>query len=466
MIYPVVLCGGSGTRLWPLSRKNFPKQFIDFGDGRSLFEKTVDRICNLKLDLNKSLVITNKEQEIFVKKTLKLFNCKYRIYIEPEQKNTAAAIAVMALDILEEDREGILIIFPSDQAIGVGREFSENLKTSIQLASENKIVLFGIKPDNPNTGFGYIKAGKKIVDNVFEVEGFIEKPDIETAKSLLLNDKVTWNSGIFAFSAKIVLEELKKYVPDLYEQCVLAHKNRIHTETTVKYRKEDYKIIRAESIDYAVMENSKQKVVIPADMRWSDLGTWRSIYDYCNKDANGNVKVGDVILDNANNTYVNSSSRLVAVSGVNNVAVIETTDSVLITSLDETQNVKKIVAKLSDRTETIVPAKVHRPWGTYESLVKSGRFQVKKIEVEPGEELSLQKHYHRAEHWIVVEGTAKVNIDDKEFLLTENQSAYIPVGAVHRLANPGKIKLVIVEVQSGAYLGEDDIVRLSDKYNR
>lgn len=472
MIFPVILCGGSGTRLWPLSRKTCPKQFVEFEKGKTLFKETIERLHEVLNDttLSDMLIVANASQKEYINKDIiHISNQSFKIILEPCQKNTAGAICAAALVALRMDSEAVLLICPSDHKISNLSEFGKSIQKAFTLADQGYIVTFGITPTSPETGYGYIKCGSQLIDSGFKVDHFAEKPDSGTASKYICDSNYLWNSGIFVGKAKSLIDEFKKFKPNILNhvsKCVqdfdVSPSNNIY-----RLNSEIYGQVQDISIDYAIMSRTEMAAVVKSEFSWSDLGSWKSIYDNSAKDNSGNVVQGIVVTDGTDNCYICSKDRVVAAVGLNDIAVIETKDAVLVSSLSHSQDVKKIPKLLEEKNlDGLESAVVLRPWGSYESLVKSNRFQVKRIVVKPGEQLSLQKHFHRAEHWIVVEGSAEIQIGSESHFITENQSVYIPAGEVHRLTNPGRIPLVVIEVQSGAYLGEDDIVRLEDKYLR
>lgn len=469
-IFPVVLCGGNGTRLWPVSREDLPKQFIAFGKRKSLFEETINRLENV-VD-NKSnciFVLSNIKHASILNKKLYKKSVHIELLFEPCSKNTAPAIAIAAFEALSREEDPILVIFPSDQKITNEIELQNSLSKAVNLAKLNNLVTLGIPATSPETGFGYIKYSTPIENLGYKVDQFIEKPNYELACELIKpQSNCFWNAGIFVFKAKVFLEELKKYSFEIYNQAKNSHDKLKRKDNKFYISGEQFEKCPSDSIDYAVMEHAENVVVVPLKCQWADLGNWKAIYDSAEKDINGNSVIGDVIVEKTNNCYLNSQSRLVATIGLSNMAVIETDDAVLVAALDNVQDVKRVVQKLKDsnRKECSETSITSRPWGSFQSITLSDGYQVKKIIVEPNEELSLQKHFHRSEHWIVVKGTAEVEVDGKTQLVSENHSVYIPLGAVHKLKNPGKIQLVLIEIQIGPYLGEDDIVRFKDKYNR
>lgn len=464
-IHPVILCGGSGTRLWPLSRTTYPKQFVEWQDRRTLFKDTLHRAVAAS-DSGKPIIVCNKDHRFYVSTSLREEGLSGTIILEPQPRNTAPAIALAALAVLEEE-DGLLLVLPSDHALNPPAVFCECVRQASSLAEEGRLVTFGIRPTSPETGYGYIRSGTPVGSHALHVERFLEKPDEQNARAMLEQGGHFWNSGIFLVKASTYLSELHTYAPAMSSACRAAW--------TQKRRDLDFDIpgeaflhSPSDSIDYAVMEHTQNAVVLPLDIAWNDLGSWDSFYTVSPKDEAGNACEGDVLAEDSAGCYLHSSHRLVAALGVKDLVVVESRDAVLVAPRERAQDVKAIVSRLSaeHRPECAMHLKVYRPWGSYETLVKAPRFQVKHITVNPGEVTSLQMHYHRSEHWIVVSGTAEITVDDSVRLYTENESLYIPVGARHRIKNPGTIPLVFIEVQSGPYLGEDDIVRLEDDYGR
>ncbi len=467
MLVPVILCGGSGTRLWPLSRSSYPKQFVDLGNGKTLFKETVRRAQIVAKDAV-PYVVTSDAHRFYAQANLFECNQQATIIVEPVPRNTAPAIAAAANVALSEDPDAVLLVMPSDHAMEDTAAFKTAVEKGIKLAEEGYLVTFGIQPTAPETGFGYIKKGKEIDKEGYVVDQFVEKPKEEVARNFLESSNYYWNAGIFMFRADRYLEELKKYASHLEIAVQNATKNAVTIGNVINLDKVAFEQADAISIDYAVMEHTEKAALVPLNTTWTDLGSWEAFYDSKAKDMNGNVLEGDVVTVDTQGCYINSRNRLVATIGLKDLAIVETTDAILITPLSRSQDVKLIVELLKNakRPEVVSNLFVYRPWGSYEGLTKGNRFQVKRIVVQPGEELSLQKHYHRAEHWVVVEGSAEIVLGDKKLFLTENQSTYIPAGEIHQLKNPGKIPLIVIEVQSGTYLGEDDIVRVKDKYHR
>ena len=470
MVIPVVLCGGSGSRLWPLSRTNQPKQFISVTSDKNLFSETIERIDTISQNLNlgELIVVASDKHKFYLNRTFSDKGIKPTTILEPTSKNPAAAIGLAAIEARSKDPEAILLVLPSDHAIDNTDVFCSSLKSAITAAKLGYLVTFGVEITEPATGFGYIEVGEELLDDVKLINNFHEKPDIETATKYMESGGYFWNSGIFVFDVNVLIEELKKYQPDLLKSLLTIHAKSKHDENNLLLDKVELEQCKDISFDYAIMEVTKKAALVPLNTQWNDLGSWESVYEISKKDDNNNVVSGDVILRDVKNSLVKSSNRLVVGIGLQNIAIIETSDAILALSLDSSQSVKDVVSLLkgANRSEVIDPSVVYRPWGSYESLVRGARFQVKRIVVEPSQQLSLQMHHHRAEHWIVVKGTATVQISDTTKIVTENQSVYIPVGIQHRLSNPGKIPLIVIEVQSGSYLGEDDIVRFEDMYSR
>lgn len=468
-ILPVLLAGGSGTRLWPLSREQYPKQFLALIDDRSLLQNTALRAAQLERVLP-PLVITGDAHRFIVAEQMRQAGIEgARIVLEPEGRNSAPAAAVAAhFARREHGPDTLVFLMAADHVIDDLTAFGRAVQAGAQLAADGHIVTFGIVPDRPETGFGYIKAGAALGDHGYAVERFVEKPDLAKAQAFLAEGGYSWNSGMFLFRAGLFVDELSRYEPDMARLAGEALEQAHIDLDFVRLAKAPFCSCRNDSIDYAVMEKTALAAVVPMDAGWDDVGSWTFLARLPASDERGNRARGDVLLEDADNNLVMASSRLVAAVGIRDHIIVETGDAVLVTTHATAQNVKKIVAQLKTRSryEAVHHPRVHRPWGWYETISLSDRFQVKRILVTPGQKLSLQMHHHRAEHWVVVKGTAEVTCGDKVFLLAEDQSTYIPLGHKHRLANPGAIPLELIEVQSGAYLGEDDIVRFEDVYGR
>jgi len=463
---PVIMSGGSGTRLWPLSRKNKPKQFLNLFGESSLFQGTLSRLVGVA-ELEAPIVVCNEDHRFMVAEQLheiEINNAK--IILEPCARNTAPAIAVAALQAQLQGDDPIILVLAADHIIHDQQAFHNAIAQATIEAEQGKLVTFGIIPTTPHTGFGYIEAQEK--NKVSTVKGFVEKPDAKTAQHYVDSGNYYWNSGMFMFKASAILGELERLSPEILTSCQQALAQSETDLDFIRLDKERFETCPSDSLDYAVMEKTDKAVVIPLDAGWSDVGSWPSLWENHAKDQNNNVSIGDTTLDNVSNSYIHSEHRLVSVLGVDNIIVVETPDVVMVASKDQAENIKKVVEKLNkkNRDEGSLHRKGYRPWGYYDSIDSGERFQVKRISVNPGASLSLQMHHHRAEHWVVVKGVAEVTCGDKVVLLSENESTFIPVGVKHRLHNPGRVPVEIIEVQSGAYLGEDDIVRFDDVYNR
>lgn len=469
MIQPIIIAGGVGSRLWPLSREQFPKQFLSLFNDESLLVNTAKRLNSLKH--SPPIVVCNNEHRFLVAEQARAASINVGgIILEPEGKNTAPAVTLASLyaSSLDTSYDPILLVLAADHIIKDEEKFCQSVNKAISLAEAGYLVTFGIVPSHPETGYGYIQVGSALSPGCHKVAGFKEKPDIDTAVEYVANKKYLWNSGMFMFRASTFLEELKLHRPDIYKACLSSFSSLDHDLDFIRVDSDSFIQCPSESIDYAVMEQTNKAVVVALDAGWSDVGSWAALWDINDKDYNGNVSKGDVITHDTSNSYIYSESALVTTVGLNDIVVVQTKDAVLIADRTSVQYVKSIVDKIkcAGRFEHHIHREVFRPWGKYDSIDNGERYQVKHLTVKPGEGLSVQMHHHRAEHWIVVSGTAKVTIDDNVHLVSENESVYIPVGTKHCLENPGKIPLDIIEVRSGAYLEEDDIVRFADKYGR
>ena len=468
-IRPVVLAGGSGTRLWPVSRSLFPKQFAALAGERSLFVQTIERLAGL--GLANPIVVGNEEHRFIVAEQLRGAGIERPvILLEPEGRNTAAAVAAAAQTAIASDPEAILFVLPSDHWIGNTVELERGLKVALEAVRAKSIVAFGVRPTSPHTGYGYIRSGAALAEaaGAHAIETFREKPDAATAAQWVAEGGWLWNSGMFFFRAKDALEELAAHASEISTGVTQAFASTERDGDFLRPEKRAFLAIPSLPFDIAVMEKTERGAVVPLDFDWTDLGDWDSIQSVLPADAAGNTLIGDVMAFDTRNAVVRSDGPLVATIGLDNVVVIATDDAVLVTSRDSSQKVREVVERLrrEERIEADLHTTVHRPWGSYRSLALKGRFQVKEIVVRPGAQLSLQLHHHRSEHWVVVNGTALVTINGEEKVVHETESVYIPVGSSHRLANPGKIPLHLIEVQTGSYLGEDDIVRLEDSFGR
>lgn len=463
----VVMAGGSGTRLWPLSRAMFPKQFLSLTGTSTMLQSTLERCQGLTE--SPPIIICNEAHRFIVAEQMQQIDKKSTIFLEPIGRNTAPAIAIAALEAVRNGDDPLLLVLAADHEIKNTRQFQEVVKDAIPLASGGSLVTFGIVARTPETGYGYIQRGEHLIEtNGFKVSKFVEKPDLTSATQYIESGNYYWNSGMFLFKASRFIDELQKFRPDILDACRCALQASKVDQDFQRIDSDSFSACPSESIDYAVMEKTDSAVVVPLDAGWSDVGAWSSLWDISSKDTMRNASYGDVILKDTQDCLIYSSSRLVSTVGLQNTVIIETKDAILVANKDCVQNVKKVVEQIKSdgRNEHEFHREVYRPWGHYDSIDNGKRYQVKRITVKPGARLSVQMHYHRAEHWIVVSGTAKVRNGDVETLLTENQSIYIPVGTIHYLENPGKVPLELIEVQSGSYLGEDDIVRFDDLYGR
>ncbi len=470
MILPVILAGGSGTRLWPLSRQLYPKQLIDIYNEYTMLQNTVLRLGGIE-NLGSPIVVCNEEHRFMTAEQLRKIEIDpHAIILEPVGRNTAPAIALAALKAIENNEDPMLLVLPADHVIEQIKDFHTAIQAGLEYAEKGNLITFGIIPRSPETGYGYIKKGELLEKDTgaSKIERFVEKPDLSTAQRYTDSGSYCWNSGMFMFKASVILKELERHAPDIMNPCKQVITTGVQDLDFFRLSLEGFKDIPSDSIDYAVMEKTSKGIMIPFDAGWNDLGSFDALWQTGQKDENLNVIKGDVLTHDVKESYISSESSLIAAVGIEKFVIVETKDAILVSPRDRVQDVKKIVKQLKDlnRDESITHRKVYRPWGSYETMDIEERFQVKRITVKPGAKLSLQKHYHRAEHWTVVSGAAIVTKGEEQMLLKEDESTYISLGTLHRLENPGKIALELIEVQSGSYLGEDDIVRFDDVYGR
>lgn len=465
MILPIIMAGGSGSRLWPLSRTLYPKQFLSLTSSNTMLQETIYRLNDI--EHTAPLLICNEEHRFIVAEQLRNASIKSSgIILEPIGRNTAPALTLAALTAINLEQDPLLLILPADHVIQNNEIFIQKINDAIQLAKENKLVTFGITPNYPETGYGYIKVGKKIDDNAYIVDKFFEKPSSQVAQEYIDTKEYYWNSGMFLFKASSYLSEIEKHSPDILAACKQSISTATHDLDFIRIDEKEFSLCPEDSIDYALMEKTNNAVVVPIDIEWSDIGSWSALWELSTKDDNGNVIKGDVLTENTKNSYIFSQNKLVTTVGVDDLVIVDTKDALLIAEKSKVQDIKSIVNKLKDtnRIERIQHREIFRPWGSHDEIAQGDRYHVKHIKIKPGEKTALQLHYHRAEHWIVVQGTAKIVIGDTSVLISENESRYIPIGIPHQIENPGKIDLHLIEVRSGTYLGEDDIVRL-EEYN-
>ncbi|MDK9606496.1 mannose-1-phosphate guanylyltransferase/mannose-6-phosphate isomerase [Lelliottia wanjuensis] len=462
MLLPVVMAGGSGTRLWPLSRTLYPKQFLSLNTNLTMLQETLRRLHGI--EHQPALIICNEAHRFIVAEQLRKGDLKHSgIMLEPAGRNTAPAVTLAALHALADGNDPIMLVLAADHEIQDEISFTQALECAEKFALQGKLVTFGIVPTIPETGYGYIHTGEKISEGGYTVAGFVEKPEKPLAEQYLASGDYLWNSGMFMFKASVFLKELKKFRPDIYASCQSSLSNSCIDLDFIRLDSEHFNHCPEESIDYAVMEKTSDAVVVPLDAKWSDVGSWSALWEISSKDSQGNAIRGDVLTEDSSDSYLYSQHRLIGAVGVKDLVVVETKDAVLVAHKDKVQQVKGIVAQLKsrNRSEYLQHREIFRPWGSHDTIAEGERFQVKHVIVMPGQTTAMQIHFHRTEHWVVVSGTAKVHLDNKSYLIPENESTYIPVGVPHSIENPGKIPLEIIEVRSGTYLEEDDVVRIS-----
>ncbi|WP_033137326.1 mannose-1-phosphate guanylyltransferase/mannose-6-phosphate isomerase [Aeromonas finlandensis] len=461
MLLPVVMAGGSGTRLWPLSRTLFPKQFLSLTSTATMLQETLLRLS--PLDHQPAFLICNQEHRFIVAEQLRKAKLAHGgIVLEPVGRNTAPAVAIAALHARAKGEDPLLLVLAADHVIAQPAAFCQAVQAAMPLAEQGKLVTFGIVPTAPETGYGYIQQGNAIGLGASKVAAFVEKPNLELAQQYLTDGRYLWNSGMFLFKASVYLHELGKYCPQIVEQCQLSLQLALDDLDFIRLDADAFAACPDDSIDYAVMEKTANAVVMPLDANWSDVGSWSALWDVSEKDAQGNVLQGDVLTEQTHNSFIYAQHRLTATVGIDDVVVVETKDAVLVAHKDRVQDIKGIVNQLkaANRAEQLQHREVFRPWGSHDAIADGERYHVKQVMVKPGQKTAVQIHYHRAEHWIVVSGTARVTRGDENFLISENESTYIPVGVAHSIENPGKVPLEIIEVRTGIYLAEDDIVRI------
>ncbi len=470
MLLPVIMAGGTGSRLWPMSRELYPKQFLRLYGQNSMLQETISRLSGL--EILEPMVICNEEHRFLVAEQLRqLDKLSKNIILEPVGRNTAPAIALAALQAIKNGDDPLMLVLAADHVINNQQVFHKAINVAKQYALSNHLVTFGIVPNAPETGYGYIQRGDPLTDEEntpYQVTRFVEKPDFERAKSYLTSGNYYWNSGMFMFRAEKYLSELGKFRPDILTACTDAIRNANYGNDFISVPHDIFSTCPDESVDYAVMEKTADAIVVGLDAEWSDVGSWSALWEVSTKDQQGNVLEGDSWVYNSQNCYINSDEKLVAAIGVENLVIVSTKDAVLVMDKNHSQDVKKVVEylKLNQRSEYKHHREIYRPWGRNDVVVQTPRFNVNRITVKPGGAFSMQMHHHRVEHWVILAGTGQITVNGKKFLLTENQSTFIPIGAEHCLENPGRIPLEILEIQSGSYLGEDDIIRIKDQYGR